>query len=129
MAEALLSVSGLSKSFRGLKAVAEVSFSVGQGEILALIGPNGAGKTTCFNLIAGAMPPDAGTVVLGGRSITGLRADQVCRAGIGRTFQVVKPFVGLSVLDNVAVGALNVARHVAEAKERARAVLQLLDLG
>jgi branched-chain amino acid transport system ATP-binding protein len=129
MAEALLTVSGLSKSFRGLKAVANVSFSVGHGEILALIGPNGAGKTTCFNLIAGAMPPDAGTVVLGGRSITGLRADQVCRAGIGRTFQVVKPFVGLSVLDNVAVGALNVARHVAEAKERARAVLQLLDLG
>ncbi len=129
MAEPLLTVSGLSKSFRGLKAVADVSFTVGEREILALIGPNGAGKTTCFNLIAGAMPPDAGTVTLAGRTITGLRADQVCRAGIGRTFQVMKPFAGLSVLDNVTVGALNVSRHVHEAKERARAVLDLLDLG
>ncbi len=129
MAEPLLTVSGLSKSFRGLKAVADVSFTVGDKEILALIGPNGAGKTTCFNLIAGAMPPDAGMVTLAGRTITGLRADQVCRAGIGRTFQVMKPFAGLSVLDNVTVGALNASRHVHEAKERARAVLDLLDLG
>jgi len=129
MAEALLTVSGISKSFRGLKAVNDVSFSVGEGEILAMIGPNGAGKTTCFNLIAGAMPPDAGAVHLAGQPITGLRADQVCRAGIGRTFQLVKPFAGLSVLDNVTVGALNAARHVGEAKEHARAVLELLDLG
>ncbi len=129
MTEPLLSISGLSKSFRGLKAVSDVSFTVGTHEILALIGPNGAGKTTCFNLIAGAMVPDAGSVALAGREITGLRADQACRAGIGRTFQVVKPFQGLSVLDNVAVGALNVSRHVTEAKERARAVLDLLDLG
>ena len=129
MAEPLLTVSGLSKSFRGLKAVADVSFNVGDKEILALIGPNGAGKTTCFNLIAGAMPPDAGEVTLAGTRLTGLRADQVCRAGIGRTFQVVKPFAGLSVLDNVTVGALNASRHVHEAKERARAVLDLLDLG
>ena len=129
MAEPLLAVSGLSKSFRGLKAVSDVSFAVGHREMLALIGPNGAGKTTCFNLIAGAMVPDSGSVTLAGREITGLRADQACRAGIGRTFQVVKPFQGLSVLDNVAVGALNVAKHVSEAKERARAVLDLLDLG
>ena len=129
MAEPLLNVSGLSKSFRGLKAVANVSFDVGDKEILALIGPNGAGKTTCFNLIAGALPPDAGEVTLAGTRLTGLRADQVCRAGIGRTFQVVKPFAGLSVLDNVTVGALNASRHVGEAKERARAVLDLLDLG
>ena len=129
MAEPLLTVSGLSKSFRGLKADANVSFDVGDKEILALIGPNGAGKTTCFNLIAGAMPPDTGEVTLAGTRLTGLRADQVCRAGIGRTFQVVKPFAGLSVLDNVTVGALNASRHVGEAKERARAVLDLLDLG
>ena len=129
MAEVMLTVSGLSKCFRGLKAVADVSFNVGDREILALIGPNGAGKTTCFNLIAGAMPPDAGEVTLAGTRLTGLRADQVCRAGIGRTFQVVKPFAGLSVLDNVTVGALNASRHVHEAKERARAVLDLLDLG
>ena len=129
MAEPLLTVSGLSKSFRGLKAVANVSFDVGDKEILALIGPNGAGKTTCFNLIAGAMPPDAGEVTLAGTRLTGLRADQVCRAGIGRTFQVVKPFAGLSVLDTVTVGSRNASRHVGEATERARAVLDLLDLG
>ncbi|MBM3533552.1 MAG: ABC transporter ATP-binding protein [Alphaproteobacteria bacterium] len=129
MAEPLLTASGLSKGFRGLKAVNGVSFSIGSGDILAMIGPNGAGKTTCFNLIAGAMLPDAGEVRLAGQPITGLRADQVCRAGIGRTFQLVKPFAGLSVLDNVTVGALNAVRHVAEAKERARAVLDLLDLG
>ena len=129
MAEPLLSVAGLSKSFRGLKAVSGVSFTVGTHEILALIGPNGAGRTTCFNLIAGAMVPDAGRVVLAGRDLTGCRADVACRAGIGRTFQVVKPFAGLSVLDNVTVGALNLARHVGEARERARAVLDLLDLG
>jgi branched-chain amino acid transport system ATP-binding protein len=128
MSETLLAVTHLSKSFRGLKAVADVSFSVGAGEVVALIGPNGAGKTTCFNLIAGAMAPDTGDVRLGGRSLIGLRSDQVCRAGIGRTFQVVKPFAGLSVLDNVAIGALNACRHVGEAKEQARAVLDLLDL-
>lgn len=129
MAEALLAARNLSKSFRGLRAVNDVSFAVNRGEMLALIGPNGAGKTTCFNLLAGAMPPDHGAVILEGRDITGFRADQVCHAGIGRTFQVVKPFAGLSVLDNVTVGALNVAKHVGEAKERARAVLDLLDLG
>ncbi|MBL8690069.1 MAG: ABC transporter ATP-binding protein [Rhodospirillaceae bacterium] len=129
MADVLLAARGLSKSFRGLKAVNDVSFVVNKGEVLALIGPNGAGKTTCFNLLAGAMPPDHGAVILEGRDITGFRADQACRAGIGRTFQVVKPFAGLSVLDNVAVGALNAAKHVGEAKERARAVLDLLDLG
>ncbi len=129
MAEVLLAARHLSKSFRGLKAVNDVSFVVNKGEVLALIGPNGAGKTTCFNLLAGAMPPDQGAVILEGRDITGFRADQSCRAGIGRTFQVVKPFAGLSALDNVAVGALNAAKHVSEAKERARAVLDLLDLG
>jgi branched-chain amino acid transport system ATP-binding protein len=129
MTEVLLAAEGLTKSFRGLKALADVSFTVGKGEIVALIGPNGAGKTTCFNLISGALPPDAGSVRLDGQVITGLRADQVCRAGIGRTFQVVRPFAGLSVLDNVAIGALNACRHVAEAREQARAVLDLLDLG
>ena len=123
MAEVLLAARNLSKSFRGLKAVNDVSFSVNRGEMLALIGPNGAGKTTCFNLLAGAMPPDHGAVILEGQDIIGFRPDQACRAGIGRTFQVVKPFAGLSVLDNVAVGALNAAKHVSEAKERARAVL------
>ena len=92
----------------------DVSFAVAQGGIVALIGPNGAGKTTCFNLIAGVFKPDTGAVRLGGERIDGRRSDQICRAGVGRTFQLVKPFVGLSVLDNVVVGALNACRHVRE---------------
>ena len=125
---ALLEVAGLTKSFRGLKAVDRASFSVEAHEIVALIGPNGAGKTTCFNLIAGALPPDAGTITLAGRSLAGLSADRACHAGIGRTFQVVKPFGQLSVLDNVTVGALRATADVAAAKQAARRVLELLHL-
>ncbi len=125
---ALLEVRGLSKSFRGLKAVSQVSFDVPQGEIIALIGPNGAGKTTCFNMIAGAFPPSEGTIRLDGRDITGLRADQICRAGIGRTFQIVKPFAGLTVHENVTVGALNAFADLGDAKAKAAEVLQLLGL-
>ncbi|GGF27362.1 ABC transporter ATP-binding protein [Aliidongia dinghuensis] len=125
---ALLEVEGLTKSFRGLKAVDRASFAVEAGAIVALIGPNGAGKTTCFNLIAGAIRPDAGTVTLDGRPLTGLAADQACRAGIGRTFQVVKPFAQLSVLDNVTVGALRATADVATARREAARVLRLLHL-
>src|SRR5690348_3906378 len=106
MSGAHLSVQGLGKSFRGLRAVHDVSFDVPAGAIHALIGPNGAGKTTTFNMIAGVFPPSAGTVQLDGRTITGLRPDRICDAGIGRTFQIVKPFPALSVLENVVVGAL-----------------------
>ena len=125
---ALLEVDGLSKSFSGLRAASNLTFSVGQGELAALIGPNGAGKTTCFSMIAGVIRPDAGRVHLDGRRVDGLRADQICRAGVGRTFQVVKPFAGLSVLDNVIVGALNTHRTVAEARQAADEVLDLLGL-
>jgi branched-chain amino acid transport system ATP-binding protein len=125
---ALLEVDGLSKSFAGLRAAHNLTFSVGEGEIVALIGPNGAGKTTCFNLIAGVFRPDGGMVRLAGERIDGRRADQICRAGIGRTFQLVKPFAGLSVLDNVVVGALNAKRTVAEARRHAEQVLELLGL-
>jgi branched-chain amino acid transport system ATP-binding protein len=125
---ALLEVKGLSKSFAGLRAAQDVTFSVGEGEIVALIGPNGAGKTTCFNVIAGVYPPDAGFVTLDGRRLDGLRSDQICRAGIGRTFQLVKPFAGLSVLDNVVVGALNARASVGEARKLAEEVLDLLGL-
>jgi branched-chain amino acid transport system ATP-binding protein len=125
---ALLELEGLSKSFDGLRAARDLTFSVGEGEIVALIGPNGAGKTTCFNMIAGVYRPDAGTVRLAGRRIEGQRPDQVCRAGIGRTFQLVKPFAGLSVLDNVVVGALNARRTVGEARRLADEVLDLLGL-
>ena len=125
---ALLDVTGLSKSFRGLQAVAGASFSVDSGAIVALIGPNGAGKTTCFNLIAGAFPPDTGSVRLDGQPITGLSADRACHAGIGRTFQVVKPFTHLSVLENATVGALRTTHDVATATRDARQVLALLHL-
>lgn len=125
---ALLSVSNLSKRFRGLKAVSEVSFEVPGGTIVALIGPNGAGKTTTFNLIAGVFPPDEGAVVLDGRPITGFRPDQACAAGIGRTFQIVKPFGELSVEENVLVGALAREKSLAAARSHARTVLRRLDL-
>jgi branched-chain amino acid transport system ATP-binding protein len=100
----LLEVRGVSKSFRGLRAVHDASFEIPEGAINALIGPNGAGKTTIFNMIAGVYRPDAGSILFDRKPIHGLRADQICRAGIGRTFQIVKPFAGLSVLDNVMVG-------------------------
>ena len=123
-----LSVRGLGKSFRGLRAVHDVGFDVPAGAIHALIGPNGAGKTTTFNMIAGVFPPSAGAVQLDGRTITGLRPDRICDAGIGRTFQIVKPFPGLSVLDNVLVGALKREPDVGRARARALTVLSELGL-
>ena len=125
---ALLEVRDLAKSFHGLRAVHAVSFDVDKGAIVAMIGPNGAGKTTCFNQIAGVFAADAGSVRLAGGKIDGLRPDEVCRAGIARTFQVVKPFPQLTVEENVIVGALNATRGVAEARREARRVLALLHL-
>jgi branched-chain amino acid transport system ATP-binding protein len=125
---ALLQLKGISKSFRGLRAVADVSLSVEPGHIVALIGPNGAGKTTCFNMIAGVFAPNEGEIVFAGRRIDGLRPDQVCAAGVGRTFQLVKPFSGLSVLENVIVGALHQARNVAAARSKALSILERLGL-
>ncbi|MGY0832767.1 ABC transporter ATP-binding protein [Azospirillum argentinense] len=124
----LLEVEGLSKRFRGLKAVSNVSFSVPEGRIVALIGPNGAGKTTTFNLIAGVFPPDEGRVHLKGAPITGLKPNRICTAGIGRTFQIVKPFGQLSVEENVIVGALARERSVTAARDHARRVLDRLGL-
>jgi branched-chain amino acid transport system ATP-binding protein len=126
---ALLEVRDVSKSFRGLRAVAGVSFEVAEGAIVGLIGPNGAGKTTTFNMVAGVFAPDTGEIRFAGRRIDGLRADQVCAAGIGRTFQIVRPFAGLSVLDNVIVGALERSAGVAEARVAAAAILDQLGLG
>jgi branched-chain amino acid transport system ATP-binding protein len=126
---ALLEVRDVSKAFRGLRAVAGVSFEVAEGAIVGLIGPNGAGKTTTFNMVAGVFAPDTGEIRFAGRRIDGLRADQVCAAGIGRTFQIVRPFAGLSVLDNVIVGALERSAGVAEARAAAAAILDQLGLG
>jgi len=125
---ALLEATRISKRFGGLQALAEVSFSIRRGEIYGLIGPNGAGKTTIFNMAAGVTAPDKGEIVFAGQRIDGLRPDQICAAGIGRTFQIVKPFAGLSVLDNVIVGALQRARSVRRARERALGILEKLDL-
>ena len=124
----LLSVEAVAKNFRGLRAVDGVSFTVAPGEIVALIGPNGAGKTTVFNMIAGVFRPDGGDILLEGQSLVGLRPDQVCRAGVGRTFQLVKPFGNLSVEENVVVGALRWAADPAQARRQAREVLALLGL-
>jgi len=128
VAEAQIGVRSVSKSFRGLRAVSNVSFEVQAGHIAALIGPNGAGKTTCFNVIAGAFAPDSGEIWFEGRRIDGMRPDQICLAGIGRTFQLVKPFAGLSVLDNVIVGALRHNKSVGDARRKALTVLERLGL-
>jgi branched-chain amino acid transport system ATP-binding protein len=125
---ALLQVEGVSKNFSGLRAVADVSFAVPAGEIFAVIGPNGAGKTTLFNLIAGVFAPDAGTIAFDGARIDGLTPDAVCRRGIGRTFQLVRPFPALTVEDNVMVGALLRHRDLPSALRRAHEVLWRLDL-
>jgi len=125
---ALLAVERVSCRFSGLLAVDSVSFSVAPGTIFAVIGPNGAGKTTLFNLIAGVYTPDAGTITFDGASIGGLPPNEVCRRGIGRTFQIVKPFPGLTVEDNVVIGALLRRPQVEAARAHARAVLRRLDL-
>jgi len=124
-----LELDGVSKSFRGLKAVSGASFEVAAGGIHALIGPNGAGKTTIFNVVAGVYAPDEGEIRFDGRPIHGLRPDQVCAAGIGRTFQIVKPFAGLTVLENVVVGALLQEKAVSAAKKRAAEIIERLGLG
>ena len=117
---ALLEVQGITKRFGGLVAVNDFSLSVDRGHIVALIGPNGAGKTTAFNVIAGFYKPNDGKVIFDGVDITGLRPDQVCKLGLARTFQVVRPFGSISVLDNVMVGAFartsntRAARAIAE---------------
>ena len=128
MSGARLEITGLGKSFRGLRAVHDVSFAVPAGAIHALIGPNGAGKTTIFNMIAGVHVPTAGTVTLDGRTISGLRPDKVCDAGVGRTFQIVRPFRGLSVLENVTIGALHRRPRLGEARDAAEAILKRLGL-
>jgi branched-chain amino acid transport system ATP-binding protein len=123
----LLEVSGLSRAFGGLRAVHDVSFAVEAGQVVGLIGPNGAGKTTLFNLVAGSLKPDAGRVVFDSQDITGQPTHRVVRRGLARTFQLTRPFLGLRVLDNVAVAAL--ARGGSLGQARARAVDILREVG
>ncbi len=124
----LLDVQGLSKRFSGVRAVQDVSFTVPEGAIFAVIGPNGAGKTTLFNMIAGALAPDEGTIRFAGERIDGVTPDEACRRGIGRTFQMVRPFPALTVEENVVVGALLRAADVGKAKIAAAEVIERLDL-
>ena len=128
MTDALLDVRDLTKHYGGVSASYEVTFSLAEGEIFGVIGPNGAGKTTLFNLITGFDQPDHGTIVFGGRDITALRPDQRSRAGIARTFQILKPFPRMTVEENVMVGALPRTRGVAEARERAGHCIELVGL-
>jgi branched-chain amino acid transport system ATP-binding protein len=103
----LLKVAGLTKSFGGVRAVGNVSFEVGAGELLALIGPNGAGKSTCFNMLNGQLAPDAGSIEFEGRQIVGLKPRQVWRLGVGRTFQITATFSSMTVRENVQVALLS----------------------
>ncbi|HZO38850.1 MAG TPA: ABC transporter ATP-binding protein [Methylomirabilota bacterium] len=119
----LLEARGLAKRFGGLQAVAGLDLSVARGEILGLIGPNGAGKTTVFNLLSGFLAPDAGDIRLDGRSIVGLAPHAICGLGLARTFQIVRPFPRMTVLENVRVGALARHPHAPDALARAREVL------
>ncbi|MBB6098857.1 branched-chain amino acid transport system ATP-binding protein [Deinobacterium chartae] len=126
----LLEAHGLSKRFGGLKAVSELSFHLEEGEILGVIGPNGAGKTTLLNLLSGVYVPDAGRLVLGGQDLTHAPMERRCHAGLGRAFQVVRPFPEMSVFDNVLVGALfgKPGGRLQEARARTEAILALTDL-
>jgi branched-chain amino acid transport system ATP-binding protein len=125
---ALLNVQNLTKKFGGLTAVHDFSLSVDQGEILGMIGPNGAGKTTAFNMISGYYTPNEGHVNFDDKDITGKRPDVICKLGLARTFQVVKPFAQLSVLDNVMVGAYNRTDDNTEARQRSMEILDFLGM-
>jgi branched-chain amino acid transport system ATP-binding protein len=125
----LLEVTGISRRFGGLQAVRDLSLSVAPDEVLGLIGPNGAGKTTAFNLLSGFLAPDRGQIRFDGRSIVGLPPHAICRLGLCRTFQIVRPFPRLSVLDNVRVGALSRRPRMEEARDRARLVIEQVGLG
>lgn len=130
---AILKVEGISKNFDGLKALSNVSFEVEEGMIFGLMGANGAGKTTLFAIIAGQVKPTAGSVTFRDMALTGRRPDQICRLGVCRTFQIVRPFAGISVLDNVTVAALygtaqRSRRGQTRAREAALAALEAVGL-
>jgi branched-chain amino acid transport system ATP-binding protein len=124
----ILELKGVNKSFGGLKAVEDFNLSIEEGGILGLIGPNGAGKSTIFNCIAGVYPPTAGEIYFKGENITHQRPWDLCRKGLARTFQIVKPFSSRTVLYNVTVGAFATTGKRAEAERRALKVLRLLHM-
>ncbi len=125
---ALLEINGITKRFGGLTAVGDLSLNVDSGQIVALIGPNGAGKTTAFNMIAGYYKPNAGKVFFDGKDITGLRPDQICKRGLARTFQIVRPFRGITVLENVMVGAYARTNDARTARAKAEQALDFMGM-
>lgn len=125
----LLDVKHVTKRFGGLVAVDDVSLNIEQGEVLGLIGPNGAGKTTLFNSISGTYIPDEGEILFEGQVITDLPAHEVCQMGLVRTFQIVKPFAALNVVDNVMVGAFLRNSNARIAREKATAIVDFVELG
>jgi branched-chain amino acid transport system permease protein len=122
--DVILEVRGLSRSFGGLKAVQDVSFQLQKNTILGIIGPNGAGKTTLFNLLNGFLRPDAGEIILDGRNMAGHKPHELCQEGIGRTFQIMRPFLRMSVSDNVVIGAYVRAKTDAEARRLAAGAIE-----
>jgi len=124
----LLSVRGLTKRFGGITANRAITFDVAQGELVGIIGPNGAGKSTLFECISGFYAPDEGEVEFEGARVTGLSPDRVCRRGVARTFQKLRPFQGMSVAENVMVGALTRTRDVKHAREQAHEWLRRVGL-
>jgi branched-chain amino acid transport system ATP-binding protein len=125
----ILNVTNLNKRFGGLTAISKLSFELGKGEILGLIGPNGAGKTTVFNCLSGFHTPDTGEMIFSGKSLLGMQPYQVCQAGLARTFQIVKPFLTISVLDNVMVGAMLRETSIKKAREASMEIIQWAGLG
>lgn len=124
----IIQVKEVSKHFGGLKAVNGVSFDVNKNEIVGIIGPNGAGKTTLFNLISGSLPVTSGQVIFNNEEITSQKPYVICKKGIGRTYQIVKPFGNISVLENVMVGAFNKASSTKEAREFSLEILKKVGL-
>ena len=123
----ILNVTDLTKDFGGLRAVDNLSLTIEKGQILGLIGPNGAGKSTAFNCIAGVFPPTAGTVIFSGEKINGKKPWDLCKSGLARTFQIVKPFASKSVLYNVTVGGFISTTNRRSAEEKALQVLEELN--
>jgi branched-chain amino acid transport system ATP-binding protein len=124
----LLEVLGVTKRFGGLVANADITFDAREGEIVGVIGPNGAGKSTLFDVINGFQPPDAGRVLFDGRDVTGVRPDRIGHLGVARTFQKLKPFLHLTAIENVVVGAFARTQHMREARDRALEALAFVDL-
>ncbi len=124
----LLEVKGITKRFGGLVAVNSLDLTIEPGQIMGLIGPNGAGKTTAFATIAGFYKPEEGQVLFDGHNITGMTPDKICKLGLTRTFQVVKPFPEITVLENILIGAYNAAENEEEAMAITEEVIEFMDL-